>query len=328
MSANRLSLTHMSQSRRLKILSGNSNPKLAQEVAKHLKVEVTSAEIKRFNDGESFVRINENVRGADVFIIQSTSSPANDNLMELLLMIDALRRSSAERVTAVIPYYGYARQDRKDSPRTPISARLVADLLEAAGADRVFSLDLHAPQIQGFFKIPVDHLFAAPVLLAEMKNILGDRKDFVLISPDAGSVERTRAFAKRLECSMAVVDKRRAGPGQLAEVKIMGDVAGKEAILIDDLIDTAGTMTEVAKALKDLGGASSVWAVATHGVLSSPALERIEQSPIDKVLITDTIDLEEKVKKVSKMKVLSVAGLLANGIERIHNKDSVSELFV
>lgn len=318
----------MADSRRLKILSGNSNPELAKKVAEHLGVPLTSAEIKRFNDGESFVRINENVRGADVFIVQSTSNPANDHLMELLLMIDALRRSSAERVTAVVPYYGYARQDRKDSPRTPISARLVADLLESAGADRVFSLDLHAPQIQGFFKIPVDHLFAAPVLLAEMKKLLGDRKEIVLISPDAGSVERTRAFAKRLECPMAVVDKRRSGAGQVAEVKIIGDVAGKEAIMIDDLIDTAGTLTEVAKALKEIGKAHAIWAVATHGVLSPPALERIEQSPIEKVLITDTIAMGSKALNSKKVRVLSVAGLLASGIERIHNKDSVSELFV
>lgn len=318
----------MAEGRRLKIICGNSNPELAQKIANQLGSSLTNAEVKRFNDGESFVRIHENVRGADVFIIQSTCCPANDHLMELLLMIDALRRSSADRVTAVIPYYGYARQDRKDSPRTPISARLVADLLESAGADRVFSLDLHAPQIQGFFKIPVDHLFAAPVLLKEMKEILGDRTDVVLVSPDAGSVERTRAFAKRLGCSIAIVDKRRSAPGQVAEVNIIGDVSGREAILIDDLIDTAGTMTEVARVLSEQKGARSVWAVATHAVLSGPAIDRLNQSPIEKLLVTDTIPLGEKASKTKKIKVLSVAGLLADGIQRIHNEDSVSELFV
>jgi len=315
-------------SRHLKIFCGNAVPELGKLVAQALNVSLGNCEIKRFSDGEIFVRIHENVRGADVFILQSTSSPANDHLMELLIMIDALKRASAGRITAVIPYYGYARQDRKDAPRTPITARLVADLIESAGADRVFSLDLHAAQIQGFFKIPVDHLFAAPVLLKSMKEIIRDREDIVLVSPDAGSVERTRAYAKRLERGIAVADKRRSAPGHVAEVKIIGEVAGKEAIIIDDLVDTAGTMTEVAKVLMAKEGCSKVWAVATHPVLSGPAIQRLNDSPIESLFVTDTIPLGAKGEQTSKIKQLSVAGLLADGIARIHNEDSVSELFV
>jgi len=317
----------MGNGRQLKIFCGNANRDLAFKIAENLNIQVGDAKVTHFSDGESFVRVNENVRGADVFIVQSTCSPANDHLMELLLMIDALKRASAWRVTAVIPYYGYARQDRKDAPRTPISARVVADLLESAGADRVFSLDLHAPQIQGFFKVPVDHLFAAPVLLKKIKDIIGDRDDVVLVSPDAGSVERTRAFAKRLKGTLAVVDKRRAAPGQVAEVNIIGHVGGREAILIDDLIDTSGTITEVAKVLIEKK-AKKVWAVATHPVLSGPAIERINKSPLETVLVTDTIPLRPDLGNSSKLQVLSVAGLLADGIARIHNEDSVSELFV
>lgn len=312
----------------LKIFAGNANRDLATRVAENLGISVGSSEIKRFSDGEIFVRILENVRGADVFILQSTCSPANDHLMEIMLMVDALKRASAYRITAVIPYYGYARQDRKDAPRTPISARVIADMLEAVGVDRVFSLDLHAPQIQGFFKVPVDHLFAAPVLLKAMKEQVVRMDDVVLVSPDAGSVERTRAFAKRLGCSIAIVDKRRSAPGKVAEVNIIGEVESKECILIDDLVDTAGTITEVAKVLIRDKKASKVWGVCTHPVLSGEALERIESSPLERLIVTDTIPLSEKASRSKKIKVLSVAELLAEGIARIHNEDSVSELFV
>lgn len=312
----------------LKIFTGNSNPGLAAKVAQCLGVPVGDALVKKFSDGESFVKINENVRGTDVFLIQSTCSPANETLMELLVMMDAFKRASPGRLTVVMPYYGYARQDRKDSPRTPITARLVADLLQAAGADRVFTLDLHAPQIQGFFDIPVDHLFAAPVLVKEMQSIIkGPRNDVVLVSPDAGGVERTRAYAKRLNCSIAIADKRREGPGKIAEVNIIGDVRGKEAILLDDLVDTAGTLTQVATVLLDQG-ASKVWASATHGVLSGPAIDRINQSPIERLLITDTIPSVDKQAKCPKLKVLTVAELLSEAIQRIHKGDSVSSMFM
>jgi ribose-phosphate pyrophosphokinase len=312
----------------LKLLSGNSNPALAQSVAQHLGMSLCEAHIKRFSDGESFVRIEENIRGTDVFIIQSTCSPANDNIMELLVMIDALKRASARRITAVIPYYGYARQDRKDSPRTPISARLVADLLQAAGAHRVFCLDLHAAQIQGFFNIPVDHLFAAPVLVPRIKEVLEEKSgEAVLISPDAGGVERARAYGKRLNCAIAVVDKRRESPGQIAEVNVIGDVQGKQAIILDDIIDTAGTMQEVARVVMKQG-AQSVWAVATHGVFSGPATQRLNDSPLERILVTDTIPLGAKQSACPKIEVLSVAPLLADAIKRIHGSDSVSSLFV
>lgn len=312
----------------LKVLSGNSNPALFQTVAAHLGATLCKAVVKRFSDGESFVRIEENIRGADVFVMQSTCAPANENIMELLVMIDALKRASARRITAVIPYYGYARQDRKDSPRTPISARLVADLLQAAGVQRIFCLDLHAAQIQGFFNIPVDHLFAAPVLLKRIREITETSKnELVLISPDAGGVERARAFGKRLDCSIAVVDKRRESPGQIAEVNIIGDIKGKEAIILDDIVDTAGTMQEVAK-VSIARGAKKVWACATHGVLSGPAVQRIKDSPLERLLITDTIPIGDKGSATSKIEVLSVAELLSDAIKRIHSSDSVSSLFV
>lgn len=312
----------------LKIFTGNSNPQLAQKVAAYLKLPMGDITVKKFSDGESFIRINENVRGQDVFIIQSTCAPANESLMELLVMLDAFKRASPERVTAVMPYYGYARQDRKDSPRTPISARLVADLLQAAGAHRIFSLDLHAPQIQGFYNIPVDHLFAAPVLVKRMQTLLKrNPEEVVLVSPDAGGVERTRAYAKRLNCAIAIADKRRDGPGKIAEVNIIGNVKNKEAILLDDLVDTAGTLTQVANVLLD-NGADKVWACATHPVLSGPAIERINSSPIERVLVTDTIPTDEKVKACSKLEVLSVAELLGDAIARIHRSDSVSSLFI
>ena len=312
----------------LKILCGNANRDLAKKVAQHLGLELAKTEIKRFSDGEIFVRVEENVRGADVFILQSTCSPANDHLMEILLIADALRRASAARITAVIPYYGYARQDRKDVPRTLISPRVVAHHLEAVGVNRVFSLDLHAPQIQGFFKVPVDHLFAASVLLKTMRERVSNLEDLVLVSPDAGSVERTRAFAKRLDCSIAIVDKRRSAPGKVAEVNIIGEVTGKECVMIDDLVDTAGTICEVARVLIDQKGARMVWGVATHPVLSGPAIQRIQDSPLVRLIVTDTIPLSERAKMTNKIEVLSVADLLADGIRRIHDEDSVSELFV
>jgi len=312
----------------LKVLAGNSNPALFQTVSEHLGTNLCAAVVKRFSDGESFVRIEENIRGSDVFVMQSTCAPANENIMELLVMIDALKRASARRITAVLPYYGYARQDRKDSPRTPISARLVADLLQAAGIHRIFCLDLHAAQIQGFFNIPVDHLFAAPVLLKRIREIADQSKnELVLIAPDAGGVERARAFGKRLDCAIAVVDKRRDSPGQIAEVNIIGDVKGKEAIILDDIVDTAGTIQEVSK-VTIARGAKKVWACATHGVLSGPAVQRIKDSPLERLLITDTIPLGNKASPGSKIEVLSVAELLSDAIKRIHSSDSVSSLFV
>ncbi len=311
-----------------KIFTGNSNPVLAQKVAAYLKVPIGDITVKKFSDGETFVKINENVRGADVFIVHSTCAPANESLMELLVMIDAFKRASADRITAVMPYYGYARQDRKDSPRTPISARLVADLLQAAGVHRIFSLDLHAPQIQGFYNIPVDHLFAAPVLLKKMQELITNPpEDVVLISPDAGGVERTRAYAKRLNCGIAVADKRREGPGKIAEVNIIGEVKDKEAILLDDLVDTAGTLTEVSKVLLKKG-AKKVWACATHPVLSGPAIQRINDSPIEHVVVTDTIPTNDKVAMCPKLIVLSVAELVGDAIAHIHRADSVSSLFI
>jgi len=312
----------------LKIFTGNANPKLAKAVAKYLGVTLGDVTVKKFSDGETFVRINENIRGADAFILQSTCAPANDHLMELLVMMDALKRASANRITAVIPYYGYARQDRKDSPRTPISARLVADLLQKAGASRVFSLDLHAPQIQGFFDIPVDHLFAAPVLLKTIKELISVPLDkVVLVSPDAGGVERARAFGKRLGCTIAVADKRRDAPGEVAEANIIGDVKGKEAIIVDDMVDTAGTMCLVAEALKQ-AGATKVWACVTHPVLTGPAVQRINESCLERLLVTDTIPINGKEKACPKLVCLSVAELLSEAIKRIHRSDSVSSLFV
>ena len=311
----------------LKLLTGNSNPDLVSKVAKHLNTPITPALVKKFSDGETFVRIEDNIRGADCFIVQSTCAPANENLMELLVMIDALKRASARRITAVMPYYGYARQDRKDSPRTPITARLVADLLQAAGAHRVFALDLHAAQIQGFFNIPFDHLFAAPVLVKRLKDLIEVPERAVLVSPDAGGVERARAYAKRLDCSIAIADKRREGPGKIAEVNIIGDVKGREAVLLDDIVDTAGTLAEVSRVLMQKG-AKRVWAVATHAVLSGPAPERILDSPLERLILTDTVPIGNKASLCPKIEVLSVSELLGEAIQRIHRQDSVSNLFV
>ncbi len=309
---------------RLKIFSGNANVDLARDICAYLSVPIGSAVVKRFSDGEINVDIGENVRGADVFIVQPTCPPVNDHLMELLILMDALKRSSAKRVTAVIPYYGYARQDRKVLPRAPITAKLVADLLTAAGVSRILTMDLHAGQIQGYFNIPVDHLYAAPVMLDFIRANWGT--DIVFVSPDAGGVERARAFAKRLNASLAIIDKRRAGPNVSEVMNIIGDVEGKAAVLLDDMVDTAGTMVQSADALAKKG-AKRVFACATHAVLSGPAIERLEKSVIGQLVVTNSIPLREKAA-CAKIKVLSVAPLLGEAIKRIHFNDSVSSLFV
>jgi ribose-phosphate pyrophosphokinase len=311
---------------KIRIFSGNSNQNLAKKICEVLGVPLGNAGVKTFSDGEIMVEIGENVRGRDVYVVQSTCAPTNNNLMELLIMTDALKRASALTITAVIPYYGYARQDRKAAPRTPISAKLVADLVTTAGVDRVVTIDLHAAQIQGFFNIPVDNLYAAPVILNHLKDrFVG--QDLVMVSPDAGGTERARAFAKRLECPMAVIDKRRTGPNVAEVMHLIGDVRGKVAIILDDMIDTAGTLTQAAGALKQ-NGAALIYAAATHGVLSGPAIDRLNGSVIEEVLLTDSIPLGEKAERTSKIKVLSVAPLLGEAIRRIHEDESVSSLFV
>ncbi|MDR3578513.1 MAG: ribose-phosphate pyrophosphokinase [Oryzomonas sp.] len=311
---------------KIKIFSGNSNPTLAQKICAALTVPLGAARVRRFSDGEVMVEINENVRGRDVYVIQSTCAPTNDNLMELLVMTDALKRASAATITAVIPYYGYARQDRKAAPRTPITAKLVADLITKSGIDRVVTVDLHAGQIQGFFDIPVDNLYAAPVILNHLKNRF-DGQPVVMVSPDAGGTERARAFAKRLGCTLAVIDKRRTSPNVAEVMHLIGDVRDKIAVILDDMVDTAGTLTQAAKALKD-NGATAVYACATHGVLSGPAIERINNSEIAEIVLTDTIPLGDKESMTSKITMLSVSGLLAEAIRRIHEDESVSSLFV
>jgi len=310
---------------KIKVFSGNSNPVLAQKICGCLNVPLGSARVRCFSDGEVMVEIKENVRGRDVYVIQSTCAPTNDNLMELLVMTDALKRASAATITAVIPYYGYARQDRKAAPRTPITAKLVADLITTAGVDRVVTIDLHAGQIQGFFNIPVDNLYAAPVILNYLKDRF-DSDEVVMVTPDAGGTERARAFAKRLGCSLAVIDKRRTGPNVAEVMHLIGDVQDKIAIILDDMIDTAGTLTQAAKALKE-NGARSIFACATHGVLSGPAIERINNSDIEEVVLTETIPLGDKGAATSKIRILSVADLLAEAIRRIHEDESVSSLF-
>ena len=310
----------------LKLISGNANRPLAEAIASSLKLSLSDAKVERFSDAETWVEIDDNVRGADVFVIQPTSSPANEHIMELLIIIDALKRASADRITAVIPYYGYARQDRKVSPRTPISSKLVADLLTAAGADRVLTMDLHAGQIQGFFDIPVDHLFAKPVLIEYLKDKFSS-DDIVVVSPDAGGAERARSFAKHLRAPMAMIDKRRPKPNVTEIMHIIGDVEGRSAVIIDDIIDTAGTMVSAAEALM-AKGANAVYACCTHGVLSGPAVERIKGSMIKELIVTDSLPLGKKAAALDNVKVLSVAGLLGDAIERIHNADSVSLLFV
>jgi ribose-phosphate pyrophosphokinase len=309
----------------MKLFGGTSNPELTQEVCKYLGIEPGKIMAKTFSDGETQIEIHENIRGLDVFILQSTCRPVNDNLMQLLIIMDALRRASAKRITAVIPYYGYGRQDRKVKPRVPISAKLVADLITVAGADRVVSIDLHAGQIQGYFNIPVDNLFSAPLLLKYIRSHFTD--DMVVVSPDAGGVERARAFAKRLSASLAIIDKRRDAPNIAEAMNIIGDVDGKTAIILDDMVDTAGTLTQGANALKKRG-ASKIFACCTHPVLSGPAIERIETSPIDSLVVTNTIPLEKNARDCSKIVLLSVAELLGETIKRIYNSDSVSTLFV
>lgn len=309
----------------MKLFGGSSNPILTIEVCDYLGIEPGKIKTGRFSDGETLVEIGENIRGADTFILQSTSTPVNDNLMELLIIIDALRRASVKRITAVIPYYGYCRQDRKVKPRVPISAKLVADLITVAGANRVVSMDLHAGQIQGYFNIPVDNIFAAPVLLKHIRTHFQD--DLVVISPDAGGVERARAFAKRLNASLAIIDKRREGPNVSEVMNIVGEVQGKTAIILDDMVDTAGTLTQAATALKNRG-ATGIHACCTHAVLSGPAIQRIEDSPIDSLVVTNTIPPQDSAMACGKITVLSVAQLLGETIKRSHNSDSVSTLFV
>jgi ribose-phosphate pyrophosphokinase len=291
-----------------------------------LGVELGAAKVRRFSDGEIFIEIDDNVRGGDVFVIQSTSSPGNDHIMELLLLLDAFKRASAKRVTAVIPYYGYARQDRKVAPRVPISAKLVADLLETAGASRVMTMELHAGQIQGFFNIPVDNLYANPILLPGIIEAVAGAP-MAVVSPDAGGVERARAYAKRLNASLAIIDKRRVRANQIEEMRIIGDVKDCAAIIVDDLIDTAGTMCKAAEAVME-AGATRVMAAATHGVLSGPAMERIAGSALDQVIITDTISPRPEVMAESRMTLVSVADLMAEAIKRIHEEASISSLFV
>ncbi|MBI5195305.1 MAG: ribose-phosphate pyrophosphokinase [Nitrospirae bacterium] len=308
----------------IKLFSGTANKPLAEEIADYLDIPLGDAAVSAFADGEIQVQINENVRGADVFLLQPTCNPVNHNLMELLLMMDALKRASARRITVVIPYYGYARQDRKVLPRVPISAKLVADLITSAGADRVLTIDLHVGQIQGFFDIPVDHLYAAPVI----SDYIGEKyaNKTVIVSPDAGGVERARAFAKRLGASLAIIDKRRERANISEVMNVIGDVKGKNAILLDDMIDTAGTITQAVSAIKGKG-AKRIIAACTHAVLSDPAIERINNSALEEVIVTNTINTLNKQKKCKKLTVLSVSPLLGEAIKRIHEETSVSSLF-
>jgi len=307
------------------IFSGNANPQLAQAIATFLETPLAKSKTTRFSDGESFVEINENVRGVDAFVIQPTCSPVNDNVMELLIMCDALRRASAGSINAVIPYYGYARQDRKVAPRTPITSKLVADLIQAAGVTRVVTVDLHAGQIQGFFNIPVDHLYAMPVVLEDYLKKNFDASA-VFVSPDAGGVERARAYSKRLNASLAIIDKRRERANESEVMNLIGDVKGRPCVVLDDIIDTAGTLCNAAKALMSKG-ATKVVGVATHGVLSGPAIQRIVDSPLAEVIVTDTIPLSEAAQNSGKIKQVSIAKLLGEAIKRIHSSDSVSSLF-
>jgi ribose-phosphate pyrophosphokinase len=309
----------------LKLFSGNANRALADEIAQYLKLPVSDAEVTRFSDGEVFVQVNENVRGADVFVVQPTCPPVNDTLMELLIMIDALKRASAHRITAVLPYYGYARQDRKVQPRVPISAKLVADLLEAAGVDRVLALDLHAGQIQGFFNIPVDHLFANPVMIDYLEKM--DLKDTVVVAPDAGGVERARHIAKRINAGLAIIDKRREGPNSAVAMHLIGEVEGRDAVVIDDMIDTAGTLVQAVGAVQR-EGARRILACGVHPVLSGPAIDRIKASPIEEVVVTNSIPLTPEKRTAARITVLTVAPLLGEAIRRIHDEESVSTLFV
>ena len=310
---------------KIKIFAGNSNLPLAADICRHLGISLGNTEIKSFSDGEVFVEVKESVRGMEVYVIQSTCTPVNKNLMELLVMMDALKRASAHAITAVIPYYGYARQDRKVAPRTPITAKLIADLITTAGATRVLCMDLHAGQIQGFFNVPVDNLYATPVLLDYIQK--NYRDNTVIVSPDAGGVERARAFAKRLQTNFAIIDKRRPAPNIAEIMNIIGDVAGKICIIMDDMIDTAGTITQAADALMK-HGAKEVYACCTHPVLSGPAIERLKKAPIKEVIVTNTIPLSDEARGLKKIKSLTVAPLLGEAIKRIHYGESVSSLFV
>lgn len=310
---------------RMRIFSGNSSRVLATDICKKLGISLGRATVSTFSDGETSVEIDENVRGMDVFIIQSTSTPVNNNLMELLIMIDALKRASADRIIAVMPYYGYARQDRKAAPRAPITAKLVADLLTTAGASRVIAVDLHAGQIQGFFNIPVDNLYGTPILLEYVKR--NYTSQLTIVSPDTGGVVRARAFAKRLGATLAIVDKRRDAPNESQVMNVIGDVKDKNAIILDDMIDTAGTVVQAAEALKD-EGATEVSVCCTHPVLSGPAIERLSSSVVKEVIVTDTIPLHEKARTCKKIKVLSMAGVLSESIKRIYYNESISSLFI
>ncbi len=310
----------------LSIFSGSANQPLCEDICDYLEVPMGRAKFAHFSDGETYVEIQENVRGVNCFVVQPTCQPVNEHLMELLVAIDALRRSSAGSIIAIIPYYGYARQDRKTKPRTPITAKLVADLISASGADRLLAMDLHAGQIQGFFNMPFDHLFAMPVLLDALDRQYRGQ-DIVVVSPDAGGVERARAYAKRLGAGIAIIDKRRPEANQAEVMNVIGDVKGKYAILLDDMIDTAGTLTKAGKAVLEYG-ARGVSAAASHGVLSGPAVERIKESPLEQVIITNTIPLSEEAAACEKIQQLSVARLLGEAIKRIHHGDSISSLFI
>ncbi|MBI4822843.1 MAG: ribose-phosphate pyrophosphokinase [Nitrospirae bacterium] len=309
----------------IKLIAGNAHRKLAQDVAEHLNIQMCDATITTFSDGEIMLQINENVRGSDVFVLQPTCMPVNENIMELLLIIDALKRASARRITAVIPYYGYARQDRKVQPRVPISSKLVANIITAAGANRILTVDLHASQIQGFFDIPVDHLYASPVLLDYIRRC--EFKNLVVVSPDAGGVERARAFAKKLKTSLAIIDKRRESANVSQIMNVIGEVKSRDTILLDDMIDTAGTIVQAADALK-AKGSRKVFAACTHAVLSGPAIERVNNSALEELIVTDTIPFDSKKEKCRKLTVLSIAPLLAEAIKRIHEESSISSLFV
>lgn len=308
----------------LVLFSGNANPELAKSVCRFLDIPLGQSTVSQFADGETRVELKQNVRGKHVFVVQSTCSPANHNIIEALIMVDACKRASAKQITLVCPYFGYARQERKSAPRTPISAKLVADLFEAAGVTRLLTLELHTSAIQGFFKIPVDHLFAKPVV---GEYFMGDCEDLVVVSPDAGGVERARAFAKMLNCGLAIIDKRRDRPNESAVMHLIGDIKGKRALIVDDIVDTAGSLTKAAQCLQEHGSVS-VNAAITHPVLSGPAIERIEKSCIDKLVVTDTIPLTPAGKACSKIHQISIAELFSKAIRRIHNQDSVSSLFV
>jgi ribose-phosphate pyrophosphokinase len=309
----------------LKIFSGRAHPALAGEICEYLGIPVGQVTLFNFSDGENYCQIDENVRGADVFVVQPTSSPVNDHVMELLILLDAFRRSSASRITAVMPYFGYARQDKKDKPRVPIAAKLMADLLTASGADRILTMDLHTLQIQGFFNIPVDHLFAAPVLLDAIREM--NVQDLVIVSPDVGGVARARAIGKRLGAALAIIDKRRSGPNETEVLNVIGDVHGRDVLILDDIIDTAGTLVQAAEALKGQG-ARRAFAAAVHPVFSGPALERIRDSALETLFVTNTIPVEDAMRRCPKIRTLSVAPLLGEAIQRIHQGASVSSLFV